>query len=336
MMSLDLSVLEESLVGVTPGTELTGKPMELALADIEEDPNQPRKEFSSEAMADITASIRERGVKSPVSVRPHPQKPRKWLLNFGARRYRGSVAAGKETIPAFIDESHSDYDQVIENTQRDNLRPIELALFIQRKLDAGASKAEVARGLSLEKSVITFHLALIDAPVVVEEAYRSGRCTSPRTLYELRLLHETNPRLVEAWCTSAEEITRRDVARLAASLKPGDNNLASKQDGVSTSASATAPKVDSAVHGHGPSSRAVISPLVASDVDSGVLDDVLELAEALCNDVTALVGLLGSKSAASVLYEASRNAANAQFELNQLRKVLRSLREVTPTTAESG
>jgi ParB/RepB/Spo0J family partition protein len=335
MMNLDLSVLEESLAEVTPGAESTGKPMELDLTDIEEDPNQPRKEFSSEAMAEITASIRERGVKSPVSVRPHPEKPGKWLLNFGARRYRGSVAAGKKAIPAFIDESHSDYDQVIENTQRDNLRPIELALFIQRKLDSGASKADVARGLSLDKSVITFHLALIDAPAIVEEAYRSGRCTSPRTLYELRLLHETNPKPVEAWCKSVEEITRRDIARLAASLKTGNHSLASKQDGVSTSATATAPKSDSAVQGNVRSSRAEISPLVASDVDIGVLGDVLGLAETLCDDVKALVARLGPKRAANAFYEALKNAANAQFELNQLRKVLRSLREKTPATAES-
>ncbi|MBE0437378.1 MAG: ParB/RepB/Spo0J family partition protein, partial [Methylomicrobium sp.] len=87
-MALDLSALEDK--PLPAGVDSNGKPLELALSDIEEDPNQPRIEFSPEAMAEMTASIQARGVRQPVSVRHHPTKPGKWMLNFGARRFRGS------------------------------------------------------------------------------------------------------------------------------------------------------------------------------------------------------------------------------------------------------
>ena len=180
-----------------------GKPLDIPLADIEEDPDQPRKEFTPEAMQEMTDSIRARGVKTPVSVRTHPSKPGKWMLNYGARRYRGSHAAGRMTIPAFVDESHDDYDQVIENIQRDDLKPMELALFIKKRLDAGDQKKAIAKNLGKDGAIITQHLALIDPPACIEDAYSNGKCTSPKTLYELRGLHEKFPEQVEAWCAEA-------------------------------------------------------------------------------------------------------------------------------------
>ncbi|MDI7776584.1 ParB/RepB/Spo0J family partition protein [Asticcacaulis sp. EMRT-3] len=212
-MTLDLSALDDPL-------EIsTGKPLQVLLSDIEEDPNQPRVEFDEDAMADMEASIRAKGVISPVSIRPHPQKLGKYLLNFGARRLRGSRRAGRDTIPAFIDEGHDDFDQVIENEQRENLKPIELALFIQRKLDAGAKKADIARRLGKPAPVITEHLALIDLPPSLERAYRDGRLSSPKTIYELRSLHAKFPAEVERWVAKPVEITRATVSNLAAALK---------------------------------------------------------------------------------------------------------------------
>lgn len=216
---LDLSALEEKPVPEGAEAQPTGKPLDLPLDDIEEDENQPRKEFTEEKMAEMEASIKLRGVRQPVSVRPHPDKPGKWILNFGARRYRGSKRAGKPTIPAFIDETSDDFDQVIENENRDNLKPMELALFIKGKLDQGVKKAEIARRLTRPASNITELLALIEAPACIEEAYRSGRCTSPKTLYELRALHDKFGEQVEAWCEATEEITRKGVADLGDQLK---------------------------------------------------------------------------------------------------------------------
>lgn len=214
-MAIDLSALDDAPAS-HPGT-----PLELPINDIEEDPAQPRTYFDPSAMAAMVASIGARGVRQPVSVRRHPARPGKWILNFGARRLRASIEAGRKTIPAFLDETADDYDQVAENEQRDNLRPMELAIFIRRKLDEGAKRAEVARRLQKDASQVTHLLALLDAPAIVADAYRDGRCTSPKTLYELRALYEAHADEVEAWASERPEITRASVAELGARLKAG-------------------------------------------------------------------------------------------------------------------
>lgn len=222
-MALDLSALDgiDKKLTKEKGQETVvanGAPMEIPLSDIEEDPYQPRREYSKKSLDDMAGSIKERGVKQPISIRTHPEKPGKWIINFGSRRYRGSVMAKKKTIPAFIDEKCDSFDQVIENDQRDPLTPMEMAIFIQQKLDEGSTQAEIARRLSRSRAVITGYLALIDPPECIDDAYRAGKCTSPRTLYELRQLHKKHPEEVDKWCKKQEEITRNGVAALSDSL----------------------------------------------------------------------------------------------------------------------
>ncbi len=163
----------------------------------------------------MAASIKEKGVIQPISIRPHPDKTGKWIINYGSRRYRGSKLAKKKTIPAFVDEKSDDYGQVIENDQRENLTPMEMAIFIQQKLDEGSTQAEIARRLGRPRTVITGYLALIDPPQCINNAYRDGKCTSPRTLYQLRQLHKKYPEEVDKWCKGQGEITRNGVAALA-------------------------------------------------------------------------------------------------------------------------
>lgn len=220
-MALDLSALEEKpAASKAPAVVVSeGKPLEIKLTDIEEDPDQPRKEFDQVALAELADSIKETGVRTPISVRKHPTQSGKWIINYGARRYRASQLIGKATIPAFVDESHDNYDQVIENLQRDNLTAMEMALFIQKRLAVGDSKAEIARKLGKSKSAISEYSSLIDAPDCILAAYNSGKCTSAKTLYDLRMIYKDFPVEVEAWCEDAEEITRTTVTQLAARLK---------------------------------------------------------------------------------------------------------------------
>lgn len=220
---LDLADLDERPTSPqTTGTEavgVLGRPMDIPLEEIEEDPQQPREEFSEASLAELADSIRQHGVKTPISVRPHPTGAKTWMVNFGARRLRASALAGKTTIPAFVDHQHTDYQQVIENVQRDNLKPRELALFIRKKLDEGEKQAHIAELLGVDRSTITHHLALIEPPACLEALYRSGKCRSAKILYDLRGLHKQFPQAVERFCTRTEEVTRVQVADFAATLK---------------------------------------------------------------------------------------------------------------------
>lgn len=98
------------------------------------------------------------------------------------------------------------------------LRPLDLALFMKRRLAAGETRAEIARGLGKSRGYLTFIGALIDPPDWLLELYRSGRCTAINELYELRRLHETHPAAVEQWSSERDNISRDNVYRLKNAL----------------------------------------------------------------------------------------------------------------------
>lgn len=223
-MALDLSALDTLDAQPTPSPTLPikgGAPLKLRLVDIDEDPNQPRTEFDADDLSDLAASIKAAGILSPISVRPHPSSEGRYIINHGARRYRASLAAGKTEIPAFVDESHDEFGQVIENLQRSNLTAMELANFVAKRYAQGDKAGEIAKKLGKSKSFITYVGALIDPPEGLETAYRTGRCKSPQTLYDLRNLLEKHPEQSEAILAGDEEITRAAVGKMAARLKKG-------------------------------------------------------------------------------------------------------------------
>ena len=119
--------------------------LELDLSLIDEDPNQPRTEFDPVTLQELSDTIRLRGVKTPISVHPHPQIEGRFIINHGARRFRASILAKKKTIPAFIDTDYSKVDQMIENLQRDALTPREIADFIGYQYSKGFKNVEIKK-----------------------------------------------------------------------------------------------------------------------------------------------------------------------------------------------
>lgn len=199
----------------------SGAPLLLPCDLIDEDPAQPRTEFDAAALRELAATIAERGVRQPVSVRRHPDAEGRWMLNFGARRLRASRLAGRTEIPAFVDDAADSFDQVIENEQRAALRPLELALFVQRQLARGTSQAEVARRLGKSKAYLSYVCALIDAPAWLLALYRSGACTGAHELYDLRRLHAAHAAAVERFVNARSSISRADIGALQAELQGG-------------------------------------------------------------------------------------------------------------------
>jgi ParB family chromosome partitioning protein len=111
-----MALLLEGLDLLAPGgLPESGAPLRLPIATIDEDPDQPRQEFDDDSLAELAETIKERGVRQPVSVRAHPSEPGRWMLNFGARRLRASKLAGLSEIPAFVDQTANSVDQFIEN-----------------------------------------------------------------------------------------------------------------------------------------------------------------------------------------------------------------------------
>ena len=198
---------------------LDGVPMQLPLDLIDEDPQQPRNDFNAETLQELAVTIRERGVRQPISVRRHPEQPGRWMLNFGARRLRASKLAGKCDIPAFVDEAVDGYDQVIENEQRDGLKPFELARFVKKQLGAGQSQSEIAGQLGKSQGYISLVGALIDPPDWLIAFYRDGKCRGVKELGDLRKLHKARPAAVQQWLEARAFVSRADIDELRSTLR---------------------------------------------------------------------------------------------------------------------
>lgn len=197
-----------------------GGPLLLPIGDVYEDPGQPRTEsnpgFSRESLEELAGTIRERGIKTPISVRREGER---YVINHGARRYRAAKLARLERIPAYIDADYSEFDQVVENLQRNALTSREIADVIGRHLGKGMSRAKIARAIGKSAAFVTQHAALLDLPEVLDDVYRSGRCSDVTVLYDLLVARRKSPEAVDSWLETEEEITRVSARTLKKFLR---------------------------------------------------------------------------------------------------------------------
>lgn len=196
-----------------------GGPLMLEMDLIDEDPNQPRTKdnpgFSDESLDEMAESIKLRGVKTPISVRDNQAAPGRYIINHGARRFRGSKRAGKTTIPGFIDNNYNEADQVVENLQRNELTAREIADYIGRELAKGAKKGDIAKSISKSAAFVTQHAALLDLPDPIAQVFNSGRAKDVTVVNELVTAFKKKPEEVSAWLADEnQEITRGSVKML--------------------------------------------------------------------------------------------------------------------------
>lgn len=210
-MALDLSMLDEQ------HTDATGAVMDLPIDEIEEDPAQPRKTFSQTSLDAMARRIRQKGqVEVPVTVRPKRQG--KYRLVDGARRYRSSRIAGMPSIRAIIEADHviDPYTQVVVNLQREELKPMEVAQFIEHRRAAGDSLGTISDALGVSGRDVTAHLSLLDAPTSILDAFQAERIRSVHGVYDLCRLHAQHAEAVDAFMVehADEDITRSMINRL--------------------------------------------------------------------------------------------------------------------------
>lgn len=223
---------------LTPNENVTsGSPIELDVDLVETDPKQPRKKdnpgFAPESIAEIGASIKIRGVKTPISVRNNPDKPGYYIINHGERRYLGTLWAKLPTIKAFIDNDYSEVDQVVENLQREALTAREIADFIGRELSQGIKKGEIAKSLGKSAAFVTQHVTLLDLPEPIADVFNSQRCKDVTVINELVTAYKKQPDEVTNWLSDDnQEITRGTVKLLRDYLDETKSNDTSGSDDV--------------------------------------------------------------------------------------------------------
>ena len=145
---------------------------EIAIDQIEANPNQPRREFDDEALQDLANSIKEIGIIQPITLRQIADN--RFQIIAGERRWRASHLAGLKALPAYIrtikDENVMEM-ALVENIQREDLNAIEIALAYEHLLESnGMTQEKVSERVGKSRTAITNYLRLLKLPAQVQMA----------------------------------------------------------------------------------------------------------------------------------------------------------------------
>lgn len=193
---------------------------ELAIAEIQPNPDQPRKAFDEEELANLADSIRKEGLLQAIIVRP---KDGKYQIVAGERRWQASKIAGLESVPVRIvemDDEQALRIALVENLQRSDLNAMEEARGYKDLMAKGdLTQAELAAAVSKSRSAVANSLRLLDLPKQVQDYVYDGALTAGHARAILSIPEEEK-RTNLADKIIAEHLTVRDaenIARLVAS-----------------------------------------------------------------------------------------------------------------------
>ena len=214
--------LGRGLEALLPDAEeaLSSGVQEISLGDIDPNPDQPRRTFSEESIAQLAQSIREQGVLQPILVTP--QNGGRYRIVAGERRWRASRAAGLDKVPVIVrdlDVIQQMEIALIENLQRPDLNPIEVAQGIRSLMQqCGYTQETVANRLSKSRPAVANLLRLLTLPEEVIELVRQGSLSAGHARV-LAGLDDNARKLALAKETIEQGYSVRQLEALAAAVK---------------------------------------------------------------------------------------------------------------------
>lgn len=201
----------------------------VAIADIVPNKNQPRKDFSEEALAELAESVKKYGVLQPIMVKPMPDTTYKIIA--GERRYRAAMLAGLTEVPVIIrelDDREVSEVALIENLQREDLNAVEEALGYKNLQETyGLTQDEIASAVGKSRSAVANSMRLLALPEKVVEMLRNGDLSGGHARALLTIENEdelikTAEKLVESGASV------RDAEKLANAVANAANGKKSK------------------------------------------------------------------------------------------------------------
>ncbi|AYD66113.1 ParB/RepB/Spo0J family partition protein [Achromobacter sp. B7] len=179
--------------------------------------------LSKESIDELRESLRRDGMLSPISLRPNPDRPGRFLINFGHRRFRAAKAEGWCQVPGIIRQKLDRFAQMAENMKREAITALEIAEFIRDELAQGKTQSEIAVGLGKSKAWVTQHAKMLDLPPAVAEAVALGKVTDVTLASELAVAHREDPQAVADLLNATEtKPTRSAVKAIRQSTKTKD------------------------------------------------------------------------------------------------------------------
>ncbi|HZX62867.1 MAG TPA: ParB/RepB/Spo0J family partition protein, partial [Bacteroidales bacterium] len=159
------------------GEYVVGAIAHIAVEKIEPNPFQPRMQFNEEELAELTLSIQAQGIIQPITVRKLGYD--KYQLISGDRRLKAARLAGLTEIPAYIRVANDEQMlelALVENIQREELNPLEIAISFQRLLDECKLKQEeLSQKIGKDRSTIANYIRLLKLPTEIQIAIRDKK-----------------------------------------------------------------------------------------------------------------------------------------------------------------
>ena len=210
--------------------KVVGSILEIELDFIEVNPYQPRSYFNEEALRELASSIKELGVIQPITVRK--LEGNKFQLVSGERRFRASKLIGNTTIPAYI-RIANDQEMLemalVENIQRKDLDPIEVALTYQRLIDEiDLTQEEMSKRVGKKRSTISNYLRLLKLDPILQTGMRDGFISMGHGRAMINI-QNTEDQLAIYEKILREKLSVRQTEDLVKNLKSGTNTKPSKK-----------------------------------------------------------------------------------------------------------
>ena len=169
------ALLKDTSNNVRDNDDVIGNIIEVALETIQVNPYQPRTYFDEDSLNELATSIRELGVIQPITVRKLGDT---YQLVSGERRFRASKLIGNKTIPAYV-RTANDQEMLemalVENIQRKNLDPIEIALSYQRLIDEiQLTQENLSVRVGKKRSTVANYLRLLKLDPILQTGMRDG------------------------------------------------------------------------------------------------------------------------------------------------------------------
>lgn len=198
----------------------SGESVRLSINEIEPNRDQPRKIFEEQALAELSASIKEHGVLQPLLVRPMADGS--YRLVAGERRYRAARMAGVTEVPVTIREMTDEEESIfalIENLHREDLNAIEEAQGIKTLIDTfGFTQEEAAQKVGKSRTAVTNSLRLLNLPEDISNLVRDGKISMGHARALLSFEDAAEASRVAQFVVK-DGISVRDVERLAKSAQ---------------------------------------------------------------------------------------------------------------------
>ena len=207
---LNFETFEQEIVDNTPHGDI----MEIPISEIRSNPYQPRVHFDPLALQELAESIKQHGVLEPIIVK---KSIHGYELVAGERRTKASKIAGKETIPAIV-KDFSDQEMmdiaILENIQREDLSPIELAEGFQKYINStGLTQEEMAVKFGKSRSYITNLLGLLNLPKSVRDKITSKELSASHALANRVIREDLSVRELENLCREETIVKKKPINR---------------------------------------------------------------------------------------------------------------------------